>query len=176
MPCGYASSATLLLRCATRKVKSSFVCLLQIKTYILNMMTTQWCNKKLRFACQKNSGSACKEFCSALTHILFQRCMSFASNCFKDITPLVTLMRMASFENAVKKTWTIKGKIYAFPISWKGETGRDSSKELERQICLNMVDTSKLYLEVYNCISKCTFSLTKYYLSFPIPPTGLEVK
>ena len=176
MPCGYASSATLLLRCATRKVKSSFVCLLQIKTYILNMMTTQWCNKKLRFACQKNSGSACKEFCSPLTHTLFQRYMSFASNCFKEITPLVTLMRMTSLENAVKKTWTIKGKIYAFPVSWKGETGRDSSKELERQICLNMVDTSKLYVEVHNCISKCTFSLTKYYLSFPIPPTGLEVK
>ena len=49
-------------------------------------------------------------------------------------------------------------------------------KSLKRQICLNMVDTSKLYVEVYNCISKCTFSLTKYYLSFPIPPTGLEVK
>ena len=83
MPCGYASSATLLLRCATRKVKSSFVCLLQIKTYILNMMTTQWCNKELRFACQKNSGSACKEFCSPLTHTLFQRYMSFCIQLFQ---------------------------------------------------------------------------------------------
>lgn len=176
MPCGYASSATLLLRCATRKVKSSFVCLLQIKTYILNMMTTQWCNKKLRFACPKNSGSACKEFCSALTHTLFQRYMSFCIQLFQRDHTVGHFDENDISRKRRKKTWTIKGKIYAFPISWKGETGRDSSKELERQICLNMVDTSKLYVEVCNCISKCTFSLTKYYLSFPIPPTGLEVK
>lgn len=176
MPWGYASSATLLLRCATRKVKSLFVCLLQIKTYILNLMITQWCSKKLRFACQKNSGSACKEFCSPLTHTLFQRYMSFWIQLFQRHHTVGHFDENDISRKRRKKTWTIKGKIYAFPVSWKGETGRDSSKELERQICLNMVDTSKLYVEVHNCISKCTFSLTKYYLSFPIPPTGLEVK